>query len=48
MISISFRVLPVKTKSAAEYKGSQVLQNDVYVRTADPNAKAPAPTCATT
>jgi prepilin-type N-terminal cleavage/methylation domain-containing protein len=47
-ITIAFRVLPVKNKNSANYKGSQVLQNDIYVRTADPNAEVPAPTCAIT
>jgi prepilin-type N-terminal cleavage/methylation domain-containing protein len=43
-ISISFRVL---TFNGSE-KGSTVLQDDVYVRTADPNAPTPKPTCLTT
>jgi type II secretory pathway component PulJ len=43
-ITVTFRVL--STKGSA--KGSTVLTDDVYVRTADPNAEDPQPRCATT
>jgi prepilin-type N-terminal cleavage/methylation domain-containing protein len=43
-ISVSFRVLTATGKTT----GSAVFQNDVYVRTADPNALIPMPTCLTT
>jgi len=44
-IEVSFRALPPgnKTGSAA---GAVSLQNEVYVRVADPNDPAPTPTCA--
>ena len=44
-ITVTFRVLG--TRSSID-TGSTVLTNDVYVRTADPNAEDPEPTCATT
>jgi hypothetical protein len=42
-IDISFRTLMPKT---ATTRGSIVLQDEVYVRAADPNDPAPTPTCA--
>jgi len=44
-ITVTFRVLGTRSSSDT---GSTVLTNDVYVRTADPNAEDPQPTCATT
>jgi hypothetical protein len=43
-ISVSYTVWP--TNGAK--KGTTTLKNDVYVRTADPNASTPKPTCLTT
>jgi len=42
-ISINFTVLPRN----GSLKGATTLKNDVYVRTADPNAQIPKPTCLT-
>lgn len=42
-ISVDFKVMP-RTGSAS---GATQLKNDVYVRTADPNAQTPKPTCLT-
>jgi type II secretory pathway pseudopilin PulG len=47
-ITVTFRVLSMRAKDDKDWNGSQVLQNDVYVRTADPNAETPSPKCATT
>lgn len=44
-ITVTFRVQGTRSSSDT---GSTVLTNDVYVRTADPNAEDPEPTCATT
>jgi prepilin-type N-terminal cleavage/methylation domain-containing protein len=43
-ITVTFRVLSSKGSA----NGSTVLTDDIYVRTADPNAEDPQPTCATT
>jgi prepilin-type N-terminal cleavage/methylation domain-containing protein len=43
-ISVTYRALT----STGGKTGSAVFQNDVYVRTADPNAATPMPTCLTT
>ncbi|MDA0181428.1 prepilin-type N-terminal cleavage/methylation domain-containing protein [Solirubrobacter phytolaccae] len=43
-ISVSFTVLPRKGGPAT---AATTLKNDVYVRTADPNAQIPKPTCLT-
>lgn len=42
-IAVTFRVLT----TTGSKKGSTVFQNEVYVRTADPNAETPMPTCLT-
>jgi type II secretory pathway pseudopilin PulG len=42
-IELSFRTLPPKLTTT---RGSIVLQDQVYVRAADPNDPAPTPTCA--
>jgi type II secretory pathway pseudopilin PulG len=47
-ITVTFRVLSTRARDDHDWDGSQVLQNDVYVRTADPNAETPSPKCATT
>jgi prepilin-type N-terminal cleavage/methylation domain-containing protein len=44
-IDITFRMLPTRSISASA-PGSVVLQDQVYVRAADPNDDAPTPTCA--
>ena len=44
-IELSFRTLPPKTLSTST-RGSIVLEDEVYVRAADPNDPAPTPTCA--
>jgi prepilin-type N-terminal cleavage/methylation domain-containing protein len=44
-ITITFRVLNTRGNTET---GSTVLTDDVFVRTADPNAEDPEPTCATT
>ena len=44
-IELSFRTLPPKAVSTAA-RGSIVLQDEVYIRAADPNDPAPTPTCA--
>jgi prepilin-type N-terminal cleavage/methylation domain-containing protein len=44
-ITVTFRVLSTRGNTET---GSTVLTDDVYVRTADPNAEDPQPTCATT
>jgi type II secretory pathway pseudopilin PulG len=44
-IDITFRMLPTRAISATA-PGSIVLQDQVYVRAADPNDDAPTPTCA--
>jgi prepilin-type N-terminal cleavage/methylation domain-containing protein len=46
-ITVTFRVLSSRARDTTDVKGSQVLQNDVYVRTADPNLENPSPKCAT-
>ena len=43
-IQIKYRVLPSNAKSTG--RNSSVFQTDVYVRSADPNAAKPKPTCA--
>jgi prepilin-type N-terminal cleavage/methylation domain-containing protein len=43
-IDIQFRVLP-SSNAPADKRGSTVLQDQVYVRAADPNDVAPTPTC---
>jgi Tfp pilus assembly protein PilV len=43
-ISITFKVSPTNGGK----RGTTTLLNDVYVRTADPNASTPRPTCLTT
>lgn len=43
-ITVTLRVLSTNGRAS----GSTVLTDDVYVRTADPNAEDPQPTCATT
>jgi prepilin-type N-terminal cleavage/methylation domain-containing protein len=43
-ISVTYRVWPQNGSDA----GATTMQNDVYVRTADPNAPTPKPTCLTT
>jgi len=42
-IRVKFTVLPRN----GSLKGATTLQNDIYVRTADPNAQIPKPTCLT-
>ncbi|MDA0173664.1 prepilin-type N-terminal cleavage/methylation domain-containing protein [Solirubrobacter taibaiensis] len=42
-ITISFDVLP----KSGNVNGATMLQNEIYVRTADPNAQSPKPTCLT-
>jgi hypothetical protein len=42
-ITVAFRVKP----RSGSPKGATTLKNEVYVRTADPNANAPKPTCLT-
>ena len=42
-ISVAFKVMPRTGSDAA----ATTLKNDVYVRTADPNAQIPKPTCLT-
>ena len=44
-IELSFRTLPPKALSPTT-RGSIVLQDEVYIRAADPNDPAPTPTCA--
>jgi prepilin-type N-terminal cleavage/methylation domain-containing protein len=44
-IEIAFRTLPPNALSTTA-RGSIVLQDEVYVRAADPNDPAPTPTCA--
>lgn len=44
-IDVGFRALPPGTK-ATSAKGAVSLQNQIYVRVADPNDPAPTPTCA--
>jgi hypothetical protein len=44
-VDVTFRALPTRAKSATA-PGSVVLQDQVYVRAADPNDDAPTPTCA--
>jgi hypothetical protein len=44
-IELSFRTLPPKALSPST-RGSIVLEDEVYVRAADPNDPAPTPTCA--
>jgi|tagenome__1003787_1003787.scaffolds.fasta_scaffold20963574_3 type II secretory pathway component PulJ len=43
-VDVRFRVLPSFTPTA-DLRGSTVLQDQVYVRAADPNDVAPTPTC---
>lgn len=47
-IEVAFRALRpnVRPNSPGETRGSIVLQDEVYVRAADPNDVAPTPTCA--
>jgi prepilin-type N-terminal cleavage/methylation domain-containing protein len=42
-VVIQFKVLPRRGSA----KGATTLQNEIYVRTADPNAQTPKPTCLT-
>ena len=42
-ITVSFDVLP----KSGNVNGATMLQNETYVRTADPNAQSPKPTCLT-